>query len=697
MKLDCTWAGLFILALRGLVSATEVPPILSYQGDLRVAGTNYSGIAQFKFALVDSTGSQTYWSHDGSGSGGGPPASAVTLTVSNGLFQVLLGDTTIPHMTSPIPANIFSNTDVRLRIWCSEGGASFQQLAPSQRLTSAAYALRSDTADVAMSLAAGVATNTGTVTRVDTGQGLIGGPITSTGMVAIGNSSVVNTMLQNSNLRVVAGSGLTGGGLVPLGGSTTVSLNLNHDASLLGNGATTNLGLNPANANTWTATQAFSRTIQGNISGSASSFTGQLEGDVNGTQGATLITNLSISKISGLFKWQTVAGASQQLLVNTGYILTNQSLVTLTLPASPIPGEVVRLSAPGAGGWKLTQNPNQSVLAGNFESLQIGVSWLAHGPSTNWSALASSTDGIRLVAAVSGGFLYTSSDSGSTWTPRGISTNWFAVASSADGVNLAATVKGGCIYTSTDAGVTWSPRSFAANWYGIASSADGSKLVAVVNGGNIYTSTNSGATWNGRQGPAGWYAVASSSDGTHLAAGGDGNPIYISTDSGATWNARGPGGNWDAIACSKAGTKLAATSRNGPIYTSTDSGNTWTARSTARTWYSVASSADGTRLVAVVNGGQIYTSLDSGLNWTAQSSNRSWQAVTCSAEGNLLAAAVNKGQIYVSPPPQVSPATTTTPGTTGYLLGEQGSALELQYIGSSQFIPLSSAGRIEAF
>src|SRR5436190_795884 len=72
-------------------------------------------------------------------------------------------------------------------------------------------------------------------------------------------------------------------------------------------------------------------------------------------------------------------------------------------------------------------------------------------PITNWSGVASSADGSRLVAAVSGGRIYTSTDSGAGWTATGApSTNWSAVASSADGTKLVAVVNGGGIHTSPD-------------------------------------------------------------------------------------------------------------------------------------------------------------------------------------------------------------------------------------------------------
>ena len=64
----------------------------------------------------------------------------------------------------------------------------------------------------------------GTVTQVNTGTGLTGGPITTSGTISIAAGGVSNTMLANSSLTVSAGTGLTGGGAVALGGSTTLNL-----------------------------------------------------------------------------------------------------------------------------------------------------------------------------------------------------------------------------------------------------------------------------------------------------------------------------------------------------------------------------------------------------------------------------------------------------------------------------------------
>ena len=81
-------------------------------------------------------------------------------------------------------------------------------------------------------------------------------------------------------------------------------------------------------------------------------------------------------------------------------------------------------------------------------------------------------------AGVSGGKIYTSADSGVSWTlrdPAGANANWESIASSADGVKLVACARSGKIYTSNDSGVNWTARDpvgVNADWYSVASSLD---------------------------------------------------------------------------------------------------------------------------------------------------------------------------------------------------------------------------------
>ena len=63
----------------------------------------------------------------------------------------------------------------------------------------------------------------GTVTSVSTGAGLTGGPITKSGTISIPALGVTNSMLADSSIKVVAGSGLSGGGTVALGGTVTLT------------------------------------------------------------------------------------------------------------------------------------------------------------------------------------------------------------------------------------------------------------------------------------------------------------------------------------------------------------------------------------------------------------------------------------------------------------------------------------------
>jgi len=118
----------------------QVPQLVSYQGRVSVSGVNFNGTGSFNFALVDPTGTISYWSNDGTNLTGAQPASAVSLTVTNGLYSVILGDTSKANMTA-IPASVFSNSSVWLRVWFNDGTHGAQLLAPDQRITSVGYAI----------------------------------------------------------------------------------------------------------------------------------------------------------------------------------------------------------------------------------------------------------------------------------------------------------------------------------------------------------------------------------------------------------------------------------------------------------------------------------------------------------------------------------------------------------------------------
>ena len=272
--------------------------------------------------------------------------------------------------------------------------------------------------------------------------------------------------------------------------------------------------------------------------------------------------------------WHTVAvSADGSKVVAAGdrviYTSTNSGATWISNDVPPLKWYAVACSADG-----------QRLCAGTFDvtnslytSSDSGRSWApVTGGSlppveARWAALASSANGSKLIAI--NGYqspsnpycIYTSDDFGMTWRSNDVvATDWSSVATSADGTRLVAGCLNwtwylhsgfggdGSILTSTNRGLTWNSNWEApAPWASVASSADGLNLVAVEsvvniepvgsNGLNgIFTSTNSGIDWaqTGASSVVRWHSVASSADGLKLVAGAvDG--IFTSSDSGSTW------------------------------------------------------------------------------------------------------------------------------------------------------------------
>ncbi len=110
-----------------------MPNLINYQGLVAAGATGLNGTGAFKFVLTNAAGNVTYWSNDGSSSGRQGAHERCPLTVAKGLYSVLLGDTTLGNM-SAIPASVFVNPDVRLRVWFNDGTNGSQPLSPDQRL-----------------------------------------------------------------------------------------------------------------------------------------------------------------------------------------------------------------------------------------------------------------------------------------------------------------------------------------------------------------------------------------------------------------------------------------------------------------------------------------------------------------------------------------------------------------------------------
>lgn len=175
------------LALTCLVSSAfaQTPQLINYQGRVAVGTANFEGTGLFKFALVNTDGTTTYWSNDGSSSNGLEPSASVSIPVSKGLYSVLLGSN-----MQAVPATVFANSDVRLRVWFNDGVNGSQLLTPDQRIAAVGYALVASTAETAQALADGIsitAVNANFTGNVGVGTNNLVSPVTiQTGSASYG-------------------------------------------------------------------------------------------------------------------------------------------------------------------------------------------------------------------------------------------------------------------------------------------------------------------------------------------------------------------------------------------------------------------------------------------------------------------------------------------------------------------------------
>jgi hypothetical protein len=228
-KIACIFA-----LLLPLFSHAQTPNLLSYQGRVAVGSVNFEGAGQFRFALVNTAGTTVYWGNAADTTpADGVPDAAVSLPVTKGLYSVLLGDTAIANMAT-IPTSVWTNADVRLRVWFNDGVNGNQLLTPDQRLAPNGYL---PDGSVSMAKIA-----TGAVDSSLLAANAVTGPKIA--------SNAVNSAKLASNLT--------------LSGTTTGTFSGN----LTGNAATAT---------------------------SATAFTGSLAGDVTGTQGATSIAAATVT------------------------------------------------------------------------------------------------------------------------------------------------------------------------------------------------------------------------------------------------------------------------------------------------------------------------------------------------------------------------------------------------------------------
>ncbi len=198
---------LMLLAFSNVLQAGDIPRKMNYQGYVQEDGSAYTGTGYFLFAITDSAGTTYHWTNDGDQ----PPDSGVSVTVTDGVFSVLLGDTSLTNMTT-IGTSVFTgNSSAYLRVWFSTDGTTYEEITPKKEIASGAYAYNAYSAYTVESGVTGPSSSTdNAVVRWDgTGGGTVqsssatitdGGVLTTTELIVtdrlgIDDASPFNTTL----------------------------------------------------------------------------------------------------------------------------------------------------------------------------------------------------------------------------------------------------------------------------------------------------------------------------------------------------------------------------------------------------------------------------------------------------------------------------------------------------------------------
>ncbi len=204
---------------------------------------------------------------------------------------------------------------------------------------------------------------------------------TSTGsfLYANGTNYIASTSLW-ANTVGTAGKIIRSDGTTNTYSTSTFADTYAASALLYSNGANTVTGLATANSAqlvtnstgvpAWSGTLTNGQMIIGSTGATPTAGTITGSGNITVTTGAGTLA-LSLTGTAS-FAWNDVSGTSQAAAVNNGYIISNASQTTVTLPATAAEGSVFSVQGKGAAGWILQANTGQIIHLGSSATTSAG-------------------------------------------------------------------------------------------------------------------------------------------------------------------------------------------------------------------------------------------------------------------------------------------------------------------------------------
>ena len=85
---------------------------------------------------------------------------------------------------------------------------------------------------------------------------------------------------------------------------------------------------------------------------------------MTGPTNVTFPTSGTLATVGGMLSWIVAPSTPITATVNTGYMITDASTVTITLPVTAPVGSIVAIAGTGAGGWVLAPGAGQTIKLG---------------------------------------------------------------------------------------------------------------------------------------------------------------------------------------------------------------------------------------------------------------------------------------------------------------------------------------------